>query len=48
MLRLLTRPVRRVTRVLGFDLLPVALFVLPVVLPVLWLVLQLAAAQAGS
>jgi hypothetical protein len=48
MLRSLTRPIRRVTRVLGFDLLPIVLFVLPMMLPVLWLVLQLAVAQASS
>lgn len=34
---------RRLVRRLGFDLLPLTLFVMPIVLPVLWLLMQAAA-----
>ena len=43
MLASLLRPARALARQLGYDLLPLVMFVFPVVLPVVWLLVKLAA-----
>jgi hypothetical protein len=43
MLARFLRPARALTRQLGYDLLPLVMFVFPITLPLFWFVVQMAA-----